>query len=57
VPRNIHRKNAFAEISKNLAKYGFINNFVVCVNHQNNSVENSNMTSNATKNFDILATF
>jgi len=52
IETSIHRKNEFAEISKNLIRYRSENNFV---RPQNNCVRNLNMMSNAAKNFDILS--
>jgi len=46
----MYRKYDFTE-SKNLNKWKSKNNLI---DYQNNYVENSNITSNAAKNFDIL---
>jgi len=45
------KKNNFAEISKNLARY---NLKIILFDYQNNYVRNSSTMGNAAKNFDIL---
>jgi len=59
--QNVHEKNRF-RWNKNLALYIYIYIYIqkhmkiTWLNHQNNDIGHSNMTSNAIKNFDILAT-
>jgi len=50
---NIHDKNNFAEVSKNLLDTDLK---IILLNHQSNYVERSNIFDNTAKCFNILAT-
>lgn len=47
----LHRKNGFADVSKNLAEYGYLKIILL----KSNYVERLNVDGDAVKNFNILA--
>jgi len=53
IKKNIWKEDSFAEISKNLVRYKFENNFVGI--YQNNYVQIQPYDDNIVKSFDILA--